>query len=163
MQTHAALQYQSAAIIYDSTDTYSTSVKDELTTALGTANVDILATEAFATTDTDFMTQLMNINSMAPDVVFVAALSTQMVQIIEQADALGVSSRLIVPDLTQVEVGRCRCCSWRMQSLLQDGQNLMPIQETKLLSKVIWTNTVIHPKSLGCPSVRKSEYTGKCD
>ncbi len=105
MQTHAALQYQSAAIIYDSTDTYSTSVKDELTTALGTANVDILATEAFATTDTDFMTQLMNINSMAPDVVFVAALSTQMVQIIEQADALGVSSRLIVPDLTKVEVG----------------------------------------------------------
>lgn len=105
MQTHAALQYQSAAIIYDSTDTYSTSVKDELTTALGTANVDILATEAFATTDTDFMTQLMNINSMAPDVVFVAALSTQMVQIIAQADALGVSSRLIVPDLTKVEVG----------------------------------------------------------
>ncbi len=104
MQTHAALQYQSAAIIYDNTDTYSTSVKDELTTALGTANVDILATEAFATTDTDFMTQLTNINSMAPDVVFVAALSTQMVQIIEQADALGVSSRLIVPDLTKVEV-----------------------------------------------------------
>ncbi len=104
IQTHAALQYQSAAIIYDNTDTYSTSVKDELATALGTANVDILATEAFATTDTDFMTQLTNINSMAPDVVFVAALSTQMVQIIEQADALGVSSRLIVPDLTKVEV-----------------------------------------------------------
>ncbi len=104
MQTHAALQYQSAAIIYDNTDTYSTSVKDELTTALGTANVDILATEAFATTDTDFMTQLTNINSMTPDVVFVAALSTQMVQIIEQADALGVSSRLIVPDLTKAEV-----------------------------------------------------------
>ena len=41
---------------------------------------------------------------MDPDVVFVAALSTQMVQIIEQADALGVSSRLIVPDLTKVEV-----------------------------------------------------------
>ncbi|MYI94383.1 ABC transporter substrate-binding protein, partial [Candidatus Poribacteria bacterium] len=104
MQTHAALQYQSAAIIYDSADTYSTSLKDELTTALGTANVDILATEEFVTTDADFMTQLSNINSMAPDVLFVAALSTQMVQIITQADALGVSSRLIVPDLTKAEV-----------------------------------------------------------
>lgn len=104
MQTHAALQYQSAAIIYDSSDTYSTSVKDELTTALGTANVDVLATEEFATTDTDFTTQLMNINGMNPDAVFVAALSTQMVQIIEQADALGISSRLIVPDLTKAEV-----------------------------------------------------------
>ncbi|MYB65226.1 ABC transporter substrate-binding protein [Candidatus Poribacteria bacterium] len=104
MQTHAALQYQSAAIIYDSADTYSTSLKDELTTTLGTANVDILATEEFVTTDADFMTQLSNINSMAPDVLFVAALSTQMVQIITQADALGVSSRLIVPDLTKAEV-----------------------------------------------------------
>lgn len=104
MQTHAALQYQSAAIIYDSADTYSTSLKDELTMALGTANVDILATEEFVTTDSDFMTQLSNINSMAPDVVFVVALSTQMVQIITQADALGVSSRLIVPDLTKAEV-----------------------------------------------------------
>ncbi len=104
MQTHAALQYQSAAIIYDSADTYSTSVKDELVTALSTANVDLLATEAFATTDTDFMTQLTNINSMAPDAVFVAALSTQMVQIITQADTVGISSRLIVPDLTKAEV-----------------------------------------------------------
>ena len=102
MQTHSSLQYQSAAIIYDSIDAYSTSVKDELVKALGTANVEVLATEEFATTDTDFTTQLTNINSMAPDVVFVAALSTQMVQIMTQAE--GTSSRLIVPDLTQVEV-----------------------------------------------------------
>ena len=43
MQTHAALQYQSAAIIYDSSDTYSTSVKDELMTALEAANVEYLS------------------------------------------------------------------------------------------------------------------------
>ncbi len=104
MQTHAALAYQSAAIIFDSADTYSTSVKDELMKALGTVNVEVLATEEFTTTDTDFMTQLKNIDSMAPDVVFVAALSTQMVQIIMQADTLDISSRLIVPDLTQSEV-----------------------------------------------------------
>ena len=104
MQTHATLNYESAAIIYDSTDTYSTSVKDELTNALEAAKVKILAVEAFAKTDTDFTTQFDAINATPPDVLFVAALSTQMVQIIEQADALGVSSRLIVPDLTKVEV-----------------------------------------------------------
>ena len=104
MQTHAALQYQSAAIIYDSTDTYSTSLKDELGKALTAANVTISTTEKFVTTDTDFMTQLTNIKGMESDVVFVAALSTQMVQIIMQADALGISSRLIVPDLTKAEV-----------------------------------------------------------
>lgn len=104
MQTHAALQYQSAAIIYDSSDTYSASVKDELMKALEAANVNLLAMEAFATTDTDFTTQLTNINGMNPDVLFVASLSTQMVQIIEQAYAEGISSRLIVPDLTKTEV-----------------------------------------------------------
>ncbi len=104
MQTHATLNYESAAIIYDSVDAYSTSVKDELTKALEAANVNLLTTEAFTTTDTDFMVQLTNIDSMNPDVVFVAALSTQMVQIIMQADELDVSSRLIVPDLTKAEV-----------------------------------------------------------
>ena len=68
--------------------------------------LNISATEAFATTDTDFTTQLTNINGMNPDVLFVASLSTQMVQIIEQADALGISSRLIVPDLTKTEVDK---------------------------------------------------------
>ncbi len=104
MQTHAILNYQSAAIIYDSADTYSTSVKDELTKALGTANVEVLATEEFATTDSDFTTQLTNINGMNPDVLFVASLSTQMVQVITQADAAGITSRLIVPELTKTEV-----------------------------------------------------------
>ena len=104
MQTHTALQYQSAAIIFDGADAYSTSVKEQLMMALGTANVDIVATEEFTTTDTDFMAQLTNINSMTPDVMFIAALSTQMEQIIMQADELGITSRLIVPDLTQEEV-----------------------------------------------------------
>ena len=104
MQTHAALKYENAAIIFDGADIYSTSVKDELVKVLETVNVTVLATEKFATTDTDFMTQLTNIDDMTPDVLFVAALSTQMVSIMTQAGKLGISSRLIVPDLTKTEV-----------------------------------------------------------
>ena len=104
MQTHAALQYGSAAIIYDSADAYSTSVKDELEKALTTADVNILTTEMFVTTDIDFMTQLTSIKEMEPDVVFVAALSTGMEQIIMQASDVGITARLIVPDLTKDEV-----------------------------------------------------------
>ena len=104
MQTHAAVPYATAAIIYDDADTYSTSVKDELVKALETAGVTISTTEMFVTTDTDFMTQLTSIKEMTPDVVFVAALSTQMVEIIKQASDSGVTSQLIVPDLTAVEV-----------------------------------------------------------
>ena len=107
MQTHEALNYESAAIIYDDADTYSTSVKDELEKALTTAGVTISTTQMFVTADTDFGTQLNAIKDTAPDVVFVAALSTQMVQIMMQAGDLEIPSdttRLIVPDLTSAEV-----------------------------------------------------------
>jgi branched-chain amino acid transport system substrate-binding protein len=104
MQTLAAVQYTSAAIIYDDADTYSTSVKDELVKALAEAGVTLSNTENFVTTDTDFETQLTAIKDMGPEVVFVAALSTQMVQIIMQADELEITSQLIVPDLTSAEV-----------------------------------------------------------
>lgn len=104
MQTLAAVQYATAAIIYDDADTYSTSLKDELTKALETAGVTVSTTEKFVTTDTDFMTQLQNIKDMTPQVLFVAALSTQMVEIIKQSAALEITSQLIVPDLTKAEV-----------------------------------------------------------
>ncbi|MCG9129770.1 ABC transporter substrate-binding protein, partial [Candidatus Poribacteria bacterium] len=104
MQTHAALDYDTAAIIYDSADTYSTSVKDELEKALMEAGVTISATEMFVTADIDFTMQLDAINTDSPDVLFVAALSTQMVQIIMQAGDHAIASRLIVPDLTSGEV-----------------------------------------------------------
>lgn len=104
MQTHASLEYESAAIIYDDDDVYSTSLKDELEKALTAADVTITTTEKFVTTDTDFTTQLTSIQEMNPDVLFVAALSTQMVQIMMQAGDQGISARLIVPDLTSAEV-----------------------------------------------------------
>lgn len=104
MQSHAAVPYATAAIIYDDADTYSTSVKDELQKALTTAGVNLSTIEKFVTTDTDFMTQLNNIKAMTPDVIFIAALSTPMVEIMKQADTLEITSRLIVPDLTNAEV-----------------------------------------------------------
>ncbi len=107
MQTHAAASYATAAIIYDDADAYSTSLKDELTKALETAGVTLTSTQKFVTTDTDFTTQLETIKGEAPNVVFVAALSTQMVQIIKKASELEIPSettRLIVPDLTATEV-----------------------------------------------------------
>ena len=104
MQTQESLGYESAAIIYDDADVYSKSVKDELEKALTAADVTITTTEKFVTTDTDFTIQLTSIQEMDPDVVFVAALSTQIVQIIMQADDQGIFPRLIIPDLTSAEV-----------------------------------------------------------
>ena len=104
MQTHEALEYNTAAIIYDSDDAYSTSVKEELTEVLIAAGVTISSTEMYVTAETDFTAQLDAINSDPPDVLFVAALSTDMVKIIIQASDHAITSRLIIPDLTAVEV-----------------------------------------------------------
>lgn len=103
-KTLAALNYENAAIIFDDADTYSTSVKDELNKALEANNVTVGITESFQTGTTDFSMQLTAIMEMNPDVLFVAALSKEMTDIIVQAGELGLTSTLIVPDLTDAEV-----------------------------------------------------------
>ena len=105
MTTQEKLGYTKAATIYDSADAYSTSSNEEIVKALEAGGVEILTQETFQTNDTDFSTQLKNIMGMAPDVVFVASLSVEMVQIITQAREAGLSDvPLIVPDLTATEI-----------------------------------------------------------
>lgn len=100
------MNYETAAVIYDMADVYSTSVKDELEKALMANNVTVKLTESFSTDDTDFMMQLKAIMDMDPDVLYVSALSTEMVMIMKQAGELGVTAQLIVPDLTDTEVSQ---------------------------------------------------------
>lgn len=104
MATHAKLGYTKVATIYDAADTYSTSSNEEIVKALEAGSVEILTQETFQTGDTDFKTQLTSIMDMAPDAVFVAALSGEMVQIIAQAKEVGIAVPLIVPDLTGKEI-----------------------------------------------------------
>lgn len=102
--TQAKLGYTKVATIYDAADTYSMSSNTEIVKALEAGSVEILTQETFQTDDTDFKTQLTSIMEMAPDAVFVAALSGEMVQIIAQAEEVGISVPLIVPDLTAKEI-----------------------------------------------------------
>ena len=106
MTTQEKLKYTKVATIYDAADAYSTSSNEEIVKALETGGVEILAQETFQTGDTDFSTQLTNIMNMAPDAVFVASLSVEMIQIITQAREAGISAAvpLIVPDLTSAEI-----------------------------------------------------------
>ena len=104
MATHAKLGYTKVATIYDAADTYSMSSNEEIVKALEAGSVEVLTQETFQTDDTDFKTQLTSIMDMAPDAVFVAALSGEMVQIIAQAKEVGISVPLIVPDLTGKEI-----------------------------------------------------------
>jgi branched-chain amino acid transport system substrate-binding protein len=106
--TQAKLGYTKVATIYDAADTYSTSSNAEIVKALEANGVEILIQETFQTTDTDFSAQLTNIMNLdpQPEALFISALSTQMVEVITQGRAVGISDSVhfIVPDLTAKEV-----------------------------------------------------------
>ena len=106
MATHGKLGYTKVALIYDAADTYSKSSNEELKKALEASGVEILTEETFQTGDTDFTEQLTNIMNMAPEALFVSALSVEMTQVIIQAGTLGIPDtvQLIVPDLTAKEI-----------------------------------------------------------
>ena len=106
MATHEKLGYTKVALIYDAADTYATSSNGELKKALEASGVEILIEETLQTGDTDFSTQLTNIMNMAPEALFISALSVEMTQVITQAGDLGIPDtvQLIVPDLTAAEI-----------------------------------------------------------
>ena len=108
MATHEKLGYTKVALIYDASDTYSTSSNEEIKKALEASEVEILAEETIQRGDTDFSEQLTNIMNLdpQPDALFVSALSVDMVQVIIQAGELGIPDtiQLIVPDLTATEL-----------------------------------------------------------
>ena len=102
MITHEKLGYEKVALIYDAADTYATSSNAELKKALEASGVEILTEETLQTGDTDFTEQLANIMNMAPEALFISALSVEMTQVVIQAGDLGI--QLIVPDLTAKEI-----------------------------------------------------------
>ena len=104
--THEKLGYTKAAVIYDAADTFSTSSNEEITKALQALGVEILAVETFQTGDSDFSAQLRHIMDLAPEVVFISALSPDRVRILVEGRALGISERIdfIIPGLGVDEV-----------------------------------------------------------
>lgn len=104
--THEKLGYTKAAVIYDAADTYSTSSNEEITKALAGLGVEIIAVETFETGDSDFSVQLTNIRDLAPEAVFLSALTPEMVQILIQGRASGIPETVhfIVPDLGRDQV-----------------------------------------------------------
>ena len=100
--TQAQLGYKTAAVIYDHTDVYSTSVKDEILKALEMNGVEVLIVETVETDDTDFTDQLTAIMKIEPDALFISTLLPAMTGIMEQARALGIPNSVpfICPELT---------------------------------------------------------------
>ena len=102
--THEKSGYQKAATIYHLGDTYSTRSDEEFRAALVERGVEVVATETYEGSETDFSAQLTRIMELNPDVLFISALGAHMPGIMIQARELMPSVTFIVPELTSIEV-----------------------------------------------------------
>lgn len=76
-------------IIYNSSDVYSTGIKDKFVEEAGVKGLEIVATEAFTNDSaTDFTAQLTNVKSAGAELVFLPIYTAPAALILQQADTM---------------------------------------------------------------------------
>lgn len=91
---------KTAAIIYNSSDAYSTGLKDSFTETSKEIGLEIVATEAYGADDVAFQSQLTNIGGANPDVIFIPDYYNQCYMIATQAKDMGITAKLLGVDGT---------------------------------------------------------------
>ena len=79
---------KTAAIIYENSD-YGTSLRDNTIEALTKAGVKVVGTEHYIRESVDFRAQLTKLRALKPDVLFMASITAEAVQIMRQRQELG--------------------------------------------------------------------------
>ena len=104
--TQAKLRYQSAAIIYDDTDLFSTDGAEVMRETLTDNGVEILTAQTFQSGDTDFSVKLARVKELNPDVIFVSALPPDKPEVLIQARQLDIPDTvsIIINTLTAGDV-----------------------------------------------------------
>ena len=104
--TQAKLGYEQVATMYDAADVFSVDSENALQEALAANVVKVLATETFASGETDFSEQLTRIMEVDPDAVFVSSLPPEKPGILIQAREIGmlVTVPFILRTLTAEDV-----------------------------------------------------------
>ena len=82
------------AIIYDSSDVYSTGIEEKIVSEAKSKNIEVVSAEAFtADTNTDFSTQLQKAKEAGADLVFLPIYYTQAAIILQQASAMSYAPK----------------------------------------------------------------------
>lgn len=83
-----------AAVIYDSSDVYSSGIEAKFVSEAKTQNVDVVATEAFtADSKTDFSTQLKKAQDAGAELIFLPIYYQEASIILKQAHTMGYSPK----------------------------------------------------------------------
>ncbi len=103
--THAKLNYQNVATLYDETDDFSIDGDKAVQEALTAKDVIIVGTETFRGGETiDFTEQLTRLKALNPDAIFVTSLPPEKPSILRKAHELGITASIILRTLTEVDV-----------------------------------------------------------
>ena len=104
--THARLDYQQVAIIYDETDSYSIDSYEKFRDTLTEIGIEILIAETFQSTEIsqnekpNFSAQLSRIKEANPEAIFIAAQLPEQTAILIQGRQLGIPTT--VPFITSL-------------------------------------------------------------
>lgn len=91
LTTQPKLGYERAAIIYAADDAFTMSGYEAFQRGLEASGVRLVATQAISTGDRDFERQLLALQELQPDAIFVSALTAEAAAIMRQARQLGIS------------------------------------------------------------------------
>ena len=98
--TQERLGYQSVATIADTVDHASRDSDAIFKKTFADSGIELVASETFATGDTDFSAQLTRIKESNPDAIFVSAQQIEVIEILTQGRQLGIPSE--IPFITTV-------------------------------------------------------------
>jgi branched-chain amino acid transport system substrate-binding protein len=86
---------KTAALIFQNDQPFNVSGAKAMETTFTAQNVNIVSSQTFVTSDVDFSAQLTKIAQAKPDVLGVAALTQQAIQIVTQARRLGITAPIV--------------------------------------------------------------------
>ena len=98
--TQEKLGYQRVATIADTVDHASRDGNAVFKKTFADSGIEVVASETFATGDTDFSAQLTRIKESNPDAIFVSAQQIEVIEILTQGRQLGIPSE--IPFITTV-------------------------------------------------------------
>ena len=93
MANYAAdvLGYKKVAVLFNNSDEYSTGLANAFRAQAEAKGITIVANESFVTDDTDFKSQLTNINNAAPDAVYYPGYYNDCYMAAQQAKEVGLT------------------------------------------------------------------------
>ncbi len=89
---------ETAAVLYDNGDTYSTGVYEAFESECEELGIDLVAVESYASGATDYSSQLTNIAAQDPDVLFLPVYYNDVALIATQAADAGITANMLGVD-----------------------------------------------------------------